>query len=266
MTASGTPRWTPPLPREHGTWAWLLLPLLVGAGVAGRANPPVALLGMSVVFGFLARMPAEMAFRQPAHRRVQGGWAVLLGAVAAGGFITLLTYYERWWLLPLGMPVIVGPVVVVSSRALRFRWRDFGQLLVVASFAALAPAAHYAAVGSLQATGLSLWLLSALYGGSSVFYIRMLLNRRGPSGDSARPDRRLAVLVYHVALVALVALIILAGDAPPLVAVSFAPLLAKVIYRVLRPPDHLDVRKTGLFEASQAALFAILLVAAYKVG
>jgi hypothetical protein len=135
----------------------------------------------------------------------------------------------------------------------------------VACFAALAPAAHYAAVGSLEATGFSLWLLSALYGGSSIFYVRMLLRGGGSPGDDARPDRRFAVLVYHVALVALVALTILVGDAPPLVAVAFAPLLAKVIYRTARPPDKLDVVKTGLFEVSQAVLFAILVITAYAV-
>jgi hypothetical protein len=267
LTGSRSSRLALPLPREHGTWAWLLVPLVVGAGVADRSNLPVLFLALSVVFGFLARVPAELAFRQDARRMAYGGWAILFGAIAAGGVTVLLTYYERWWLLPLGAPVIVGPLVVVSSRALRFRWRDFGELLVVACFAALAPAAHYAAVGSLKATGLSLWLLSALYSGSSVFYIRMLLSgTRESSSDSARPDRRLAILVYHVTLVVLVTLAVLVGDAPPLVVVAFAPLLIKVTWRMIRLPDHLDLRKTGLFEVSQAAAFAILLVAAYRVS
>jgi hypothetical protein len=50
------------------------------------------------------------------------------------------------------------------------------------------------------------------------------------------------------------------------VAVAFAPLLAKVAYRTVRLPDSLDIQKTGLFEASQAAVFAILLIAAYAVS
>jgi hypothetical protein len=242
------------------------LPLVVGAGVAGSANLPIALIGMSVVFGFLARTPAEMALRRSDQRMVHGGWAILFGSAAAAGMVTLLAYYERWWLIPLGIPVIVGPAVVVSSRALRVRWREIGELLVVACFAALAPAAHYAAVGDLEATGFSLWLLSALYGGSSIFYVRMLLEGGRPPRDDARPDRRVAVLVYHVALVALVALIVLVGDAPALVAVAFAPLLAKVAYRTFRLPDSLNVVKTGLFEVSQAAVFAILLIVAYAVS
>ncbi len=191
---------------------------------------------------------------------------MLFGSIAVAGIVALLAYYERWWLIPLGVPVIVGPAVVVSSRALRVRRREIGGLLVVACFAALAPAAHYAAVGSLEATGFSLWLLSALYGGSSIFYVRMLLEGDKPPGGEARPDRRFAVLVYHVALVALVALIVLVGDAPPLVAVAFVPLLAKVIYRTIRLPDSLNLVKTGLFEVSQAAVFAILLIVAYAVS
>jgi hypothetical protein len=257
---------TPRLPREHGTWAWLLLPLVLGGAVAGRANLPVALLGVSAVFGFVARVPAELAFRRDAHRMANGAWAILLGTTAAAGVVALLTFYERWWLLPLGVPVIVGPVLVISFRGLRFRWRDFGELLVVASFSVLAPAAHYAALGSLEATGFSLWLLSALYGGSSVLYVRMLLGGSRPLDDGASRGRRLAVTTYHVALVVLVALIVMAGDAPPLVAVAFVPLLAKVTYRTVRLPDHLDLQKTGLFEVSQAALFAILLVTAYRIG
>ena len=232
--------------------------------MAARANLPVALLCTSVVFGFLARTPAEMALRRSDQRIVHAAWAMLFASIAAAAIMTLLAYYERWWLIPLGIPVIAGPAAVVSSRALRVRWRELGELLVVACFSALAPAAHYAAAGSLEGTGFSLWLLSALYGGSSIFYVRMLLGGGGPP-DDARPDRRFAVLVYHVALVALVALTILVGDAPPLVAVAFAPLLAKIIYRTARPPDKLNVVRTGLFEVSQAVLFAILVVTAYAV-
>ncbi len=242
------------------------MPLIVGAGAADRANLPVVLFGVSAVFGFLTRTPIELAFRQATRRTSYLGWAVLYSSVAAASIIALLACYERWWLLPLGLPTMAGPAVVVSSRALRFRWRDFGQLLVVASLSVLAPAAHYAAVGSLKAAGFSLWLLSALYGGSTVFYIRMLLDRRRPASDSTRPNRRLAVVFYHVALVGLLALIVLAGDAPLLVAASFAPLLANVAYRVAKPPDRLDVQKTGLFEASQAALFAVLVIVAYRIG
>jgi hypothetical protein len=242
------------------------LPLVVGAGVAGRANLPVVLLCMSVVLVFLARTPAEMAFRRSDQRIVNAAWAMLFASIAVAAIVALLAYYDRWLLIPLGIPVIIGPVAVVSSKTFRVSQRELGELIVVVSFAALARATHYASIGNLEATGLSLWLLSALYGGSSIFYVRMLLGGGRPPGNDARPDRRSAVRIYHIALVALVTLIILVGGAPPLVAVAFVPLLAKVIYRTLKLPDSLNIQKTGLFEASQAILFAILVIVAYAVS
>jgi hypothetical protein len=221
---------------------------------------------MSAVLGFLARTPAELAFRRDADRLANGGWAALFSAVAAGGVVALLAGYERWWLLPLGVAVIAGPAMVVAFRPLRVRWREFGVLLVVVSLSALAPAAHYAAVGTVEATGLWLWLLAGLYGGSGVLYVRMLLDKRDASHGAVWHDRRLAVIVYHVALVASVALVIAADGAPPLAAIAFAPLLAKVAYRLFRAPDHLNLTKTGMFEASQAAVFAILIISAHRIG
>jgi hypothetical protein len=242
------------------------VPLIAGAGVADNANGPAVLLAVSVVFGFLARTPAELALRRKAHRAANSGWAVVFGAVAAGAVVALLAGYGRLWLLPLGIAVISGPAMVVASRPLRVRWREFGVLLVVVSLSALAPAAHYAAVGNIEATGLWLWPLAGLYGGSGVMYVRMLLDKGGGSSERIWHDRRLLVILYHAMLVAAVALVIAVGEVPTLAAVAFAPLLAKVAYRLFRAPDHLNLTKTGLFEASQATVFAILLVAAHRIG
>jgi hypothetical protein len=50
----------PPLPREHGVWAWLLLPLVAGGAATGSVNAPLLLLAVAALAGFVLRAPLEM--------------------------------------------------------------------------------------------------------------------------------------------------------------------------------------------------------------
>src|SRR3989304_1684454 len=91
----------PPLPREHGVWAWLLLPLVAGGAAAGNADAPLLLLAVTALAGFVLRTPLEMALRRPAQRRFYVTWGGLYAMTAVLTLTPLLLYYHRWGLLPL---------------------------------------------------------------------------------------------------------------------------------------------------------------------
>ena len=261
-----TGRWlAPPLPREHGAWAWLLLPLVVGGAAAGSANAPLLLLAAGSLAAYLARAPLEMAPRRPAQRRAYLAWAALYGVAALLTLAPLLLYYQRWGLLPLGAMGSAIALPVLLSRRLRYRWRAQGELLVVAGLSLLAPAAYHAAGGDLDGQAAALWLLPALYGAGSIFYVRMLFeHRRSDSPAGVSGDRHAAAFFLSILWITMGAGT-LSGFIPPLTPVAFLPTTLKAALALARRTTVKSVRRTGVVEVLHAGLFAALLVVAYAL-
>ena len=149
------------LPREHGAWAELGLPLLTGLSLAPASVAGVC-LAIAAFALFMAHEPWLLARGQrggrlrrslgPAARRLVAGWLAL--ALGAGGVVLLtLPGYALGWLgLPVGLGGLAGWIV----------WRGqekglAGELVIAVTLAALAaplvasggarPAAILAVVG-----------------------------------------------------------------------------------------------------------------------
>jgi len=254
-------RWVaPPLPREHGVWAWLLLPLVAGGAAAGSVNPPLLLLTIGSLAAYVVRSPLEMALRQPAQRRAHLAWAGLYAIVALLALAPLLLYYNRWGLMPLGAMGAAIALPVLLSRRLRYRWRAQGELLVVAGLSLLAPIAYHAATGDFDARAAALWLPPALYGAGSIFYVRMLFEHRR-SGAGTRG----AIVPYLAVAWVAIGVGALSGLLPALTPVAFLPATLKIALALARRTAVDNVRRTGIGEVAHAGLFATLLVVAFAL-
>jgi hypothetical protein len=259
-------RWlAPPLPREHGAWAWLLLPLVAGGAAAGSANAPLALLTVGSLAAYVARTPLEMALRRPAQRRTNAGWAGLYAVAALLALAPLIFYYHRWGLLPLGAIGIAIALPVLISRRLRYRWRAQGEMLVVVGLSLLAPAAYHAATGDFDEQAAVLWAPPALYGTGSIFYVRMLFEQRRSAAPTGISGARGALAFYLTALWMAIAAGTTSGLLPLLTPVAFLPATLKIALALARRTAADNVRRTGVIEVLHATLFAALLVAAYAI-
>jgi hypothetical protein len=257
-------RWVaPPLPREHGVWAWLLLPLVAGGAAAGSVNPPLLLLTIGSLAAYMVRAPLEMALRQPAQRRAHLAWAGLYATVTLLAVAPLLLYYDRWGLMPLGAMGAAIALPVLLSRRLRYRWRAQGELLVVAGLSLLGPIAYYAATGDFDAQAAALWLPPALYGAGSIFYVRMLFEHRRSGAMIGTVGTRNAVTAYLAVAWVTIGVGALSGLLPPLTPVAFLPATLKIVLALARRTAVDNVRRTGIVEVAHAGLFAALLVVAF---
>ena len=253
----------PPLPREHGAWAWLLLPLVAGGAAAGSTNAPFLLLAAGALAAYLVRAPLEMALRRPVQRRGYLTWAALYAVAALLPLASLLFHYHRWGLLPLGAMGAGIALPVLISRSLRYRWRAQGELLVVAGLSLLAPAAYHAAGGDLGGRAAALWLPPALYGAGSIFYVRMLFEHRRARAAADLGGERGGVASYLAILWITLGAGTLAGLLPLLMPLAFLPSTVKATLALARRTAVDNVIRTGVIEVLHAALFAILLVLAY---
>jgi len=264
---------TPPMPREHGSWAMLIVPLLIGLAVApawhSRAiGVIVAALGM-----FLARFPlatlVKTRRRQGGDRAMLGVWSAIYGGLTAlsGGW--LIVVQGLVWLAPFG---VLSGLLLVFHLWLVARRQELslvGELIGIGGLALGAPLAYYAASGHLDRSAAMLWLVNALYFGGTVFYIRLKVRQqpRLPAPDQVgeRLVKAKACLAYQTAALTVVLALVALQQAPALTPLAFGPVTVKMVVGAGQWQDKksLSLVRLGVAEIFHAAAFAGLIIVAF---
>ncbi len=256
----------PPLPREHGTWAWLLVPALVGLFAIDQPTMPAWLLFAGAVLGFLLRASIENWRADRPRDSGSLAWVLLLGAAMLATVILPIAHWQRWLLLPLGAGVALGPLAVQTVRWLRIRERLLGEAVVVLSLCLLAPAVAYAGTGVFDRWTGFLWLPAALYLWGGVTFVRLSLAPAAQRASRLRGERRRAAALYHGALPLALAAAAAGGAMPALAAPAYIPMMAKAAYALWRNAPAASVQRLGIGEALHAAAFTAFLIALYRLA
>ncbi len=255
------------LPREHGAWAMWIVPYLLGSFLGGWGTGSLLLL-VSMLFLFISSRPAELVLIRPAgtsdamdrrsaaFRRLAafGGMGVAAGAA-------LLLEYHLWALLPLGVAATLGLGAMLPLKARRLDRTWPARLLSIAALSTMGPAAYYAGSGTLDHRAFAIWLLSFLYSGAGVFYVRLFHRpaARKPSAAAADPRKSAekALFLYLAVAVALSVALAAVEWAPPLAVLALGPFLAKAVWAILHRGYQPTLKQLGVGEIGHATVFAI---------
>ena len=255
------------LPKEHGSWAVLIAPIIVGFAAAGGGQPAAMLFFCCAALGgFLMRPPLQSLFTPKAEAGVWPSMGVY-GLLALAGLIPLLSVYGRMGLLGFAAPAAGLMAIDLSVNRGRRSFSAFSELSGIAVLCLGAPAAYYAARGTLSADAWCAWILSALFFAGPVFYVKMaaLQHRaavdRTMAGELSR--MRTTSTVYHGAALAVAVAAAVWGPAPALAPLPFAVAFAKTWLRGAKKPARVDFRRLGYQEVGYSTFFALALAMGY---
>jgi len=233
------------IPKQHGAWAMLILPLLFGV-IASAPAWQHALLFVAWLLSYLFAYAALQWVRTKrktvwlAPLRLYGGLLLPVGAAL------LILEPELLPLLPLAAPF----VLVNLYYAKRNRERAFlNDLAAVILFSLMTFAAFRVGDGADAGLAFELFALSVLYFTGTIFYVKTMIREKG-----SRAFYRYSVL-YHAAFLAVVAWLY----PPALIAAAAALLVRAVVMPRLAPP----VMTIGILEIAWSALVLICAWAAY---
>ena len=162
------------LPQDHGSWVFLLSPLLIGTFAGGEWSIATVFLIVAALSAFFMRQPIIVAIKAYSGRRSRrdlraaGFWAVIYGFI---GFLALLgsVYQGYGYLFILAIPgilVFAWYLYLISKRAER---RKMGVEIVASGVLALsAPAAYWVGVGQPDPIGWWLFGLTWLQTAASI--------------------------------------------------------------------------------------------------
>lgn len=264
------------LPREHGAWGLLLVPMITGAGVAlHRASnvAPLILLATAALALFWLRTPLENLLGTAAMRiqNLEEAHAVrsfiaLLGAVAAVALGALLWAGRNPDLWLLGTGVAAAFVVQAALKKLGRNTRMLSEMVGTIGLTASAPAAYYVITGSFDTNAWMLWIANLLFAGDQIHYVQLRIHTAKLQGFRAKFAKGWPFAVGQAIVTAVITIACLDRLMPPIASLAFAPLLFRGWFYFIAEPTPLVVRRLGWNELKHATVFCVLFISAFSLA
>ena len=260
------------LPREHGAWAMLYVPFLIGA-LAGSGSSvrmaPVLLLFLSVTLIFVARESMLEWLRARSRGKPSRTASIrLLIYLGFGGLFgaPLLVIYERFWLAPLA-GLIVLLFVFNTGKAVKGEDRTvIGETVAILGLTLTAPAAYYVIGGTWDSRAWLLWMLCSFYFASSVFYVKLRVHSLNRRREELRRQSWRRCATYHVFLTAALVLLGATGSLDLFALVAFSPVLARTFWQLAKPGGRISLRRVGLLEVVYSVIFLVFVAISFRAG
>lgn len=260
------------VPREHGAWGLLLIPLFSGAavGVASTEHAwPLILFTIAALALFWLRTPVEsllgttpVSAHTPAERRTSLLVSIGLGAISAGCLTALLWHGRNRDLLLLGGVAVLAFVAQTLLVKLSRNLRMMAQMLGAIGLTCTAAAAYYVATGRLDARAWVLWSANWIFAGDQIHFVQLRIHaaRAATLGEKLRRGR--LFLLGQILLLPILAAAAYWRLTPALVIIAFIPGLVRGFYWFFAGQKPLQLKNLGWSEMRQGVLFGILLAAA----
>jgi len=261
------------LPREHGAWGILLVPLVTGATVAllrGGALVPVLLFLLASMSLFCLRTPVEAALGTsaqridtPAERRLVAVAIAGYSAVAAATLAALLWNGNNPSLLMLGAIAMFSFGAQTLLRKFGRSTRMASQMAGLIGLTSTAAAAYYISTGRLDTTAWMVWAANWLFAANQVHMVQLRIHNAKVAGLKERLVRGWKFLAGEILTVVLLTVFFRYRLLPKMSVVAFHPILLRGAAWFFKKPRPLHVRPLGWMELGFALVFGVMFVSGF---
>lgn len=261
------------LPQDHGSWVFLLSPLLIGLFAGGTFRAGSGLLVVAALTAFLVRQPMTMLVKIRSGRRPQSDLPAVQFWLALYGFILLLAisgllrlgYAEILFLAVPAGPVFGWHLWLVSKREER---RQAGvEILATGVLALAAPAAFWIGSRAYDPLGWVLWILTWFQSAASIVHAYLRLAQREWQSAPNLVDRLRAgwrALSYTGFNLGLAAVLGALGVTPGLVFLPYLLQFGETVWGTLRPAIGARPVAIGVRQLAISVLFTILFIIVWR--
>jgi hypothetical protein len=264
------------VPREHGAWGLLLVPMVTAAGIAFRQSAnvfPFVLLLTAALALFWLRTPLESLLGISAMRaetkeeRSSVSFVVAYLAVVAGLALSMLLWAGHNPLLwAIGVAAGVAFVAQALLKKMGRRTRMLSEIVGTIGLTASAPAVYYVITGAFGKTAWMLWLANLMFAGNQIHYVQMRIHGAKLLGLRMKLSCAWSFAAGQVAMLAALGATCWLGWMPWVALLAFLPLLVRGFAYFVEKPAPLRVRRLGWNELAQAIAFCLLFVFTFSVA
>ncbi|MFL7893172.1 MAG: YwiC-like family protein [Anaerolineales bacterium] len=260
------------LPSDHGSWVFLLSPLLIGLFAGGNWSISSFYLIVSSLAAFLVRQPVTIAVKVFSGRRQKRDlpaawlWMGVYGFMGLLGLLGLVSQgFTFIFILAMpGIPVFAWHLYLVSQRAER---KQVGIEIVASGVLALAaPAGYWIGIGGLDPIGWLLFILTWLQSAASIVYAYLRLQQRELTqvvDIRSRVQMGRRALIYSTFNLLLVLVLAMISMVPTLLFLPYALQWSETVYGTLVPALGKRPTRIGLRQLVVSSLFTLLFILAW---
>lgn len=273
MSTNSTRLKTMLIPREHGAWGMLLVPLATGAIVASRvavAAVSLTLFVIATLAVFWLRAPLEACLgtsvikvHNVEERAAVVRLAVVLAAIALVSVGVLFARGFSSGLLIVGSVSGLAFAAQAPVKRLGRKGRMPAQVIGAVGLTSTAAGAYYVSTGRLDRVAIALWVANWLFAADQVHYVQVRIRGSKLGNAMEKLKRGYWFLLGQIGLMIVLLNAIRVGTISPLLALAFVPALIRGAVWFVRAPRPLDVHRLGFSELAQAVGFGVLLCAAF---
>lgn len=183
------------LPQDHGSWVFILSPLLVGIFAGSDFTYATFNLIIAAMSAFMIRQPLTVAVKAYSGRRPKTDldsarfWVLVYGGISALALLGLILEgfgYILFLAVP-GVPVFAWHLWLVSRRAER---RQAGiEVIATGVLSLTAPAAYWIGIREYDSFGWWLWGFTWLQSAASIVYAYLRLSQRELEQSQVYPEQ-----------------------------------------------------------------------------
>lgn len=265
------------LPQDHGSWVFILSPLLVGIFAGGDFSPATLNLIIAAMSAFLMRQPMTAAVKAYSGRRPKTDlpaarfWLLTYGIIAALALLGLIFEgfgYILYLAVP-AAPVFAWHLWLVSKRAER---RQAGVEVIATGVLSLAaPAAYWVGIREYDTVGWWLWALTWLQSAASIVYAYLRLGQREleqkqASAKSRSGWRRMGSRAFMYTSFNLVLSIVLglANLIPRFIFIPFLLQWLETVWGITNPAVGWKPTRIGIRQLVVSILWTILFIVFWR--
>jgi hypothetical protein len=254
------------IPQDHGSWVFLISPLLIGLFAAPNWSRATLLLIITSLAAFLVRQPITHIVKIYSKRRPKTDikaaffWVIVYTAVCVICILGLL-YQGFSYIMLLALPgilVFAWYLFLISKRSER---KQIGVEIVASGVLALsAPAAYWVGLGEPDPTGWVLFVLVWLQSAASIVYAYARLEQRRMKvkpGVAERFNIGKRALLYSSFNLIFVFILSTTERLPNLLPIPYIIQWVEVIWGTYNPAIRTKPAKIGLRQLIVSSLFTI---------
>lgn len=263
------------VPREHGAWGMLLVPLATGAVVGARVGVHTSALVLFIcaaVSLFWLRTPVESWLGTSpikAHTSEERVFVLRtiagVSVIAAASIALLLWNGRNRELLLIGIIAGVGFATQAAVKRVGRRGRMPAQVIGAIGLTSTAAGAYYVATGRLDRTAIALWMANWLFAGDQIHFVQLRIHSSRAETIAQKFQQGRTFLFAQIVLIGTILASYRVGLFPAAAALAFVPVLFRGTAWLVRKRQPLDVHKLGFAELGHALAFGALLCVAFMM-
>jgi hypothetical protein len=263
------------LPTDHGSWIFLLSPLLIGLTAGKSWGFASFLLIIAAFTAFLIRQPITTAVKIASKRRPQTDlpaaifWMIIYGLILAMALTGLIMLGHAILLLLAfpALPIFTWHLYLVSKRSER---RQAGVEIMGSGVLALsAPAAYWVGVGNYDPEGWWLFILPWLQSAASIVYAYLRLEQRELNkkpGTKTLFEMGNRALLYTTFNFVSISFFSILSILPPLLPTSYAIQWAETIWGCFKPAIGWKPARIGVRQLIVSIAFTVIFIFSWNIS